>query len=442
MGGVYITDSINPRIWHYSKGNFKVLIEDVRFTANKDKGFGLGLSGIVRMPDGSLIVAVFATGKIFRVTTWPIIKATEIKTDRSLFNPDGLLVLDQQTVLLCEGDIQGRTSQLVSLKISPNSNTAKVKTLIPDIESAVNLTWQENRVLVTDARIRKLLKKEQAKPENYSRLWMLNIEQKPIIAEGFESPESIAQGKDSYFVSNIGQKLEPLTQDADGRIDILDTAGFVASRDIFPSTDLHAPKGLAVVGNNLWIADIDRLVGCNINTRSCKQVIDLKPFGVRFANDVAKETNTTLLVSATHQGALYRVNIVSHEITLLATDITGANGIFVEGNKAIIVGLGNNTKKGKIFAIDLKTATKEILVTNRGHFDGVARDKKKQLILSDWSSLEKPVLGRLVYANKNRPLRYSSQLELFGPADFVINDTFDKIILPVTINNQVVVFPL
>ena len=50
---------------------------------------------------------------------------------------------------------------------------------------------------------------------------------------------------------------------------------------------LHAPKGMALRGDTLWVADIDALRGFSIASGKPVATVDLTPLGATFLNDVA-----------------------------------------------------------------------------------------------------------------------------------------------------------
>ena len=74
---------------------------------------------------------------------------------------------------------------------------------------------------------------------------------------GFQTPESVKwdSAQDVYFVSNINGA--PGVKDGNGYITRLGPAGMVM--DIAFMKGLDAPKGLALVHDTLWVADIDQV---------------------------------------------------------------------------------------------------------------------------------------------------------------------------------------
>src|SRR5690242_14219812 len=90
-------------------------------------------------------------------------------------------------------------------------------------------------------------------------------------APGLELPESVAQDPDTglLYCSNLGAGKEdaPTAKDGNGFISKLNEDGTVAELKYLPKAGdppLNAPKGIAIYGGGLWVADIDRVVGYNL----------------------------------------------------------------------------------------------------------------------------------------------------------------------------------
>jgi hypothetical protein len=154
-GGVYVTDSLSPRILHVDgAGDVSTFVEAAELAAAPGT---LGLAGITRLPDGALLIGHFSSGKLFRVTPHPAGAplVEELRLSRPLHNPDAMLALDDRTVLLCEGDYAGRHGSLLRLTLGGAQRLdARVEVARAPLEAPVNLTRVDGAVLVTDARIR------------------------------------------------------------------------------------------------------------------------------------------------------------------------------------------------------------------------------------------------------------------------------------------------
>ncbi|HUN12500.1 MAG TPA: hypothetical protein PLE50_09580, partial [Rhabdaerophilum sp.] len=101
--------------------------------------------------------------------------------------------------------------------------------------------------------------------------------EQPIrVVSGFKNPESVLIDGARRFVSNIGEKLDPVGHDGDGFISELDAEGRIVALHAMPidGAKLDAPKGMAMLGGRLYVADINRVVGFDPATR--KQVFEAR----------------------------------------------------------------------------------------------------------------------------------------------------------------------
>ena len=121
---------------------------------------------------------------------------------------------------------------------------------------------------------------------------------KPVKAAtvgGFQTPESVKwdPAQDVYFVSNINGA--PGAKDGNGYISRVGPAGMV--RDSAFITGLNAPKGMAIVGDTLWVADIDAVRGFNAHSGAPVATVNVP--GAVFLNDIAAAPDGSLYVTDT-----------------------------------------------------------------------------------------------------------------------------------------------
>ncbi|MBI3277958.1 MAG: hypothetical protein HYZ66_09420, partial [Chlamydiae bacterium] len=114
-----------------------------------------------------------------------------------------------------------------------------------------------------------------------------NAAEKKVI-EGFDSPESIASDGKYVYVSNMGKELKATAKDGDGYVSRLSLAGEVLDKQFLPEKGmLNSPKGIAIVGHVLYVADVDHLIGFDLKTRQQVMDIDFSSEKTLFLNDVA-----------------------------------------------------------------------------------------------------------------------------------------------------------
>ena len=167
--------------------------------------------------------------------------------------------------------------------------------------------------------------------------------QKIAEATGMKTPESVRYdpAQDIWFVSNINGN--PSQKDGNGFIVRLSADG--AAMDATPFIEsgkkgvtLNAPKGLAIVGDTLWVADIDAVRAFNTKTGAPIASIDIK--GSSFLNDVVAGPDGSVYITDTgvcydakgqmsHPGPDRIVQVIGRQYKVVAsfTGQPGPNGI-------------------------------------------------------------------------------------------------------------------
>lgn len=256
---------------------------------------------------------------------------------------------------------------------------------------------------------------------------------------GFAAPESVVIAGAQRYVSNIGPTLEPLAKDGDGFLSELDASGAIVQLRAFAPLD--APKGMAVIGDTLYVADIDRVVGFDRATHAKTFEAVAPAAEARMLNDLAVEADGALLVSDTLQGAIYRLSIGDRTFSTLATGISGANGIAVspDGARAFVVALGADFSGGDIYAVELRTGSLQRLGAAHGVFDGVALTASGELAISDWHAVDHPVPGTVALYHRDGGLVRTLALseDMHGPADFAYDPSQDQLWIPRSLDGSV-----
>ncbi len=105
---------------------------------------------------------------------------------------------------------------------------------------------------------------------------------------------------DVWFVGSFGEgELSPLGKDNNGWISRFkadgspDSVKFIAGGR--SAAVLHAPKGMTIVGDTLWVADIDVVRGFNRRTGAPVATINVR--GSKFLNDVAVGPDGALYIT-------------------------------------------------------------------------------------------------------------------------------------------------
>jgi sugar lactone lactonase YvrE len=126
---------------------------------------------------------------------------------------------------------------------------------------------------------------------------------KVAVVEGFLTPESALHdaAQDIYFVSNINGRAT--AKDNNGFISRVKPDGAVENLRFIAGgrngVTLNAPKGLALVGDTLWVADIDVVRGFDGRSGAPLDSVSLDAQGAVFLNDLAVAATGALYVTDT-----------------------------------------------------------------------------------------------------------------------------------------------
>lgn len=270
------------------------------------------------------------------------------------------------------------------------------------------------------------------------------------VPTGLALPESIVEDRASgrIYCSNVGAGAATpaavTAKDGDGFISVLHRDGTVDELRHLPAAGdpaLHGPKGLAVDGALLYVADIDRIVVYDVLSRRQVQAFDLTAAKVGFANDLAIVVGTLLLSDTTGDRVLRIDRDREGRITgagTLVDGLVGANGIVGTGGKDLAVAgfPFSPERRGGVQRIpDLGAAPARALPFPAGLWDGIAIADDDTLYVTDWTS------GALWKQQGDAP---ATKLVdgLQGPADLCLLGDGSALLIPEMQAARVRVVPL
>jgi len=192
---------------------------------------------------------------------------------------------------------------------------------------------------------------------------------------GFANPESVALSADRTFlyVSNVAGEGD--ARDGDGFISRVSLSGEMLARDF--ATGLHAPKGLARVGDALWVSDIDAIVEIDAATGALRRRIAAE--GARFLNDAAVLPNGVVIASDSGTQRIYAVHGGATEVWLEDPLLRAINGLLPERDRLIVT-----TMAGRLLAVDYATKAITVLAEGLGDADGVVNLGSGRYLVTEW----------------------------------------------------------
>ena len=207
----------------------------------------------------------------------------------------------------------------------------------------------------------------------------------PTKITGLKTPESVIQAKDdTIYISEINE----FGKDGDGQISKVDKEGNVT---VF-AKGMDDPKGLAMIGEKLYVADKNRVL--EVNKDGTWQVYGAQmafPGTPVFLNDLVADKLGNLYVSDSGDlksgGQIYKIAKGGAPVTVVADsknpDILAPNGLLFEGRDNL---LSVDFESGILYRINITNGKTTKLATGFGGADGMVKTKAGKIYVSDWKN--------------------------------------------------------
>lgn len=263
----------------------------------------------------------------------------------------------------------------------------------------------------------------------------------------FQTPESVLYdpAQDVYFVSNINGA--PLAKDGNGYISRIDAATLKGTAKWIAGgvngVTLNAPKGSAVVGNTLWVTDIDTVRKFNAQTGAPEGDIPIP--GSTFLNDLAAGPDGTVYVTDTGMkagekgfepagtDAVYEIGADGKPVKIASGDLGHPNGVLVVDGNVWVNTFGtnelyrlSNRKKGE------KT---DVVKLPTGSLDGLLHLANGDFLVSSWA-------GKAVYEGPAGGPFKAIVENTVSPADIGLDTKRNLLLIPSFEENKVLIHPL
>lgn len=206
---------------------------------------------------------------------------------------------------------------------------------------------------------------------------------------GLKTPESVVQAKDGrIYVSEINE----FGKDGDGQISVIDRDGKVS---VF-ATGLDDPKGITIIGENLYVADKTKIMKVdragNVSVFVSAEQFTSKPI---FLNDLEADPQGNLYVSDSGDilgkgggGAIYQIS-PDAKVKLLMNEqqdsrVIAPNGLLADdtGNFLLTV----DFTSGILYSLNIRTGQLTDIAEGFGGGDGVVHHSNGTMYVSDWKN--------------------------------------------------------
>jgi sugar lactone lactonase YvrE len=271
-----------------------------------------------------------------------------------------------------------------------------------------------------------------------------------VVDAGLSTPESVLwdSTRAVWYITNINGS--PTAKDDNGFIvrvapdgARLDSLPMISGGD--DDITLHAPKGMALQGDTLWVADIDALRGFNVVTGNPVVAVDLRRQGAMFLNDVAIGSEGEIYITDSgltfdaagavqHTGTsgVFVVRARRGERALTLPKATAPNGIAWDRARNAWVIVGFNSPNVYSWVRGAREAT--VLGTGPGGADGLIALGGGRLVYSSWADSSLTLFA----GGESTTLRKG----LNSPADLGYDPVRNLIAVPLFTTNRVEFWPL
>jgi hypothetical protein len=189
-------------------------------------------------------------------------------------------------------------------------------------------------------------------------------------------PESVYFDSKSnvLYVSNIVGKSSEM--DGNGFISKLSTDGRIQS--LHWATGLNAPKGMGLVDENLYVADLSGIVVIELSSGKVLQRIEIE--GAQFLNDITVDSKD-VYASDSNTGKIYKVSNGKTELYFDGSaSFKRVNGLFTLKDGLYVADAGT----GVNYKLDKKKNLTKYTETALGA-DGIIEVGKNEFIVSSWA---------------------------------------------------------
>lgn len=202
---------------------------------------------------------------------------------------------------------------------------------------------------------------------------------------GFDMPESIVTdaANNQLFVSNIAG--HPAEADGNGYVSRVSADGTLL--DLEWATGMDAPKGMALFGDSLIVADLTKL---HVVSRATGQITQtLHPEGAVFLNDVTASADR-VWISDMMTGVIWAFDGSSAKPFYQAADLPHPNGLWTDGTDLVIAHWGPGMQAdftteapGDLLSVDIASGDVSTISAKLGNLDGVDQIEGG-FVVSDW----------------------------------------------------------
>ncbi|MFS4467803.1 SMP-30/gluconolactonase/LRE family protein [Maribacter sp. 2210JD10-5] len=241
----------------------------------------------------------------------------------------------------------------------------------------------------------------------------------------FKTPESALFDveRNVIYVSNLNEN--PREKDGNGFISKVGKDG--KNIEVEWVTGLSSPKGMGLLNNLLFVADIDEVVVIDVDKGKITARYNYPDAAM--LNDISIDANGTVWMTDMDAGTICFLNKGKIEKWHLGLD--RPNGIFVEENRILIASFD-----GKFTAYDRSSKKATVLGTGIGKGDGIEKTKSGAYLISDWD-------GEIFWGDEGMVTSIlSTEKENVQSADIGLIADENILLVPTFLDNRLVAYTI
>ena len=254
-----------------------------------------------------------------------------------------------------------------------------------------------------------------------------------------QTPESVIhdEKRNVLYVANINGS--PTEKVDNGFISKLSLEGEILDLK-WISESLWAPKGMAISGDHLYVADISRVVEFNLETGELVETYPVE--NAVFLNDVAADTNGDVYISDMMTNTIHRIKDGKIEVWLASEKLASPNGLtvvddqLIVGTWGVMDGEGFETSiPGHLIAVSLCNSEITDLgsADSVGNLDGVEQTLNGDFLVTDWMA------GKLLLSDQQGQVETLLDLDQ-GSADHEYIKDSGMVLIPMMMSNKLVAY--
>lgn len=257
------------------------------------------------------------------------------------------------------------------------------------------------------------------------------------IEDGLAGPEAVRYDPalDVYFISNFNGASSKA--DSNGFIAKAQPDGTIDSLKYLTGTEeapLHAPRGMYITGDTLYVADLKGVHAFNTKTGEQLNFYDFTSFNPGFLNDVAVGPDGDVYVTDTGQSRVYKIEDSTVSIAIDSLQ-NPPNGITWDEEKGkFLIAPWNGGQEFQSFTPDSLYARSFLTTGSGGNFDGIEPFDGAYLVSSQQDSS--------IYLIRNSQQQKAIIKTAPEPADIAVDTKRNRIAVPYINLNRVDIWQL